>query len=63
MASLRRIRRNSCTGKRRYLTAQEGQEAIFWLNRRRGYQGRMDVYRCRFCNGYHIGHSKGKGRV
>lgn len=58
MASKRRLRRKSCTGKVRHPSADAGHDHIHQLNRTRGYQGRMDVYRCRFCGGYHVGHSK-----
>ena len=59
MASKRRIRRKSCTGKQRHATPAKGHAHIARLHRSKGWQGRMDVYRCRFCNGYHVGHSKG----
>jgi len=59
MASKRRIRRKSCTGKQRHLSAAAGQAHIAHLHRRFGYS-RMDVYRCSFCNGYHVGHAKGR---
>lgn len=61
MASKRRIRRKSCTGKLRHATPAEGQAHITQLHRRFGYS-LMDVYRCRFCSGYHVGHSKGGRR-
>lgn len=59
MASKRRLRRNACTGKHRHATPAEGQAHIAHLHRRFGYSGRMDVYRCRWCNSYHVGHAKG----
>jgi hypothetical protein len=27
------------------------------LHRTKGYQGNMNVYKCVFCGGYHIGHA------
>lgn len=63
MSSKRRIRRKSCTGKIRHLTPEAGWSAVRAMNVRKGYQGRMDVCRCSFCNGYHVGHSKGAGRA
>lgn len=56
MASKRRIRRNSCTGKRRYESASQARAAISGLFRRKGYQGYLQAYPCRFCGGYHFGH-------
>jgi len=58
MASKRRLRRKSCTGKVRHPSDTAGKAHIDQLNRTRGYQGRMDVYRCKFCSGFHVGHSK-----
>ena len=58
MASKRRLRRKSCTGKVRHTSPEAGHDHIGQLNRNKGYQGRMDVYRCRFCSGFHVGHSK-----
>lgn len=58
MSSKRRIRRRSCKSKVRHATVEAGQHAIRQLNRARGYQGRLDVYRCQFCGGFHVGHSK-----
>jgi len=60
VASKRRIRRKSCTGKQRHAAVADGQAHIAQLHRRFRYSGRMDVYRCRFCNGFHVGHSKGQ---
>ena len=60
MSSLRHIRRKSCTGKIRHVSADAARSALGSLFRRRGYQGRMNVYRCRFCNGFHIGHAPRK---
>lgn len=31
--------------------------ALAMLNRSKGYQGRMSAYRCRFCGGFHFGHT------
>lgn len=58
MASKRRLRRNACGGKARHRDAEGGKVAIGILNRTRGYQGQMDVYKCQWCGWYHIGHSK-----
>ncbi len=55
MASKRHVRRKSCGDKVGHLTVQAGFVAIAKLNRR-GPQGLMAVYRCRYCGMYHIGH-------
>lgn len=56
MASKRRIRRQACAGKRRYASSVEGNTAI-WSANRNGYRGYMQVYKCKFCGSYHIGHA------
>lgn len=57
MASKRRIRRKSCGRKQRYENPREAIRAIGSLVRRRGPQGHLQVYRCRFCNAFHFGHA------
>lgn len=57
MASKRRLRRQSCGRKVRHETAQAGLDHIHHLHRSKGFQGPMDVYRCRFCGAFHVGHS------
>ena len=59
MASKRRIRRKACGKKIRYETAKDAGAGRHALNRSKGYQGQMNVYRCPFCGGYHIGHAGG----
>ena len=44
----------------RHETFEQGLAAISDLRRRRGALGGLDVYSCRFCKGYHVGHSKGR---
>ena len=58
MASKRRIRRRSCQSKVRHATPDAAQGAIRRLHAQKGYQGRLDAYRCRFCGGFHVGHSR-----
>ena len=58
MSSKRAIRRRSCKGKVRHLTADAASAAIHHLNMRKGWQGRMNAYRCPFCGGYHVGHAR-----
>ncbi|WP_295377274.1 hypothetical protein [uncultured Pseudacidovorax sp.] len=63
MSSKRRIRRKSCTGKRRFITWEAAIAAIRSLVRARGPQGPLNAYRCQFCNGFHFGHAPGAGRL
>lgn len=61
MASKRRIRRRQCGGKRRHETAAAAEKAmrsVIFSGYRRG--GWLQVYKCRFCNGYHFGHAPKK---
>lgn len=58
MASKRRLRRRSCERKVKHPSAAAASATIKSLHARKGYQGRLDVYRCRFCSSYHIGHGK-----
>ena len=58
MASKRRKRMKSCTGK-----VQHTKDGAFEARRRNkigGGIGQMNVYKCHFCKAYHIGHS-GRG--
>lgn len=57
MSSKRAIRRRACDGKVRHETSWEARKAIRDLNRKRGYQGPMNAYKCKFCGGFHVGHS------
>ncbi|MBS3903582.1 MAG: hypothetical protein KGZ30_04405 [Anaplasmataceae bacterium] len=54
MASKRRIRRNSCTGKKRYETSQQARSAAHHKSLELHHD--IHAYRCHFCSGYHIGH-------
>ena len=56
MASKRRIRRASCTGKVRFDNAQ----AAYAACRRTG--GWIVAYGCKFCGGHHIGHPPARVR-
>lgn len=58
MASKRRIRRRQCDGKKRYATPAEAMvqmQDVIRNGRKKG--GWLNVYRCRFCRGYHFGHA------
>lgn len=54
MASKRRVRRNACTGKVRHRQASHAAYHVKLL-RDKGEQS-IGYYRCRFCNGWHVGH-------
>lgn len=56
VSSKRNQRKRACTHKCRYPTAAAGRLAIWQLNRVT-YLGHMNVYHCKFCQRYHIGHS------
>lgn len=53
MSSKRRLRRNACTGKQRHETIESAQGH----SRRTGHG---KAYRCKFCQGFHIGGPKGR---
>lgn len=61
MSSKRRLRRKACDGKQRHESAAEGLQHIRELRRKDAVQGqhhgRINVYRCKFCKGYHVGHA------
>lgn len=54
MASKRRIRRKSCTGKQRYASELDARRGLFGL--RRAGIGGLVPYRCAFCSAFHVGH-------
>ena len=54
MTSKRRIRRASCTGKVRFDSAHDAQQAAYAACRRSGQW--IVAYGCKFCGGHHIGH-------
>lgn len=57
MSSKRAHRRRSCTGKVRYPDFPGANAAMHRLLRLKGSDGWLQVYRCRFCCGYHFGHA------
>lgn len=62
VSSKRAIRRRSCTGKQRHTSL----EAVFAARRAimrasKAEAGSLNVYRCAFCGGFHVGHRKGSG--
>ena len=65
MASKRGQRRRACTGKRRYDTQDQAFTAMMGLVRKKGNAGvggYMTPYHCRFCHGYHFGHTPARVR-
>ena len=56
MTMLDRARKNSCTRKRAYLVIDRAIEEA----KAQSKDGSFGVYRCRFCNMYHIGHYNGQ---
>jgi hypothetical protein len=64
MSSKRRVRRKQCAAKVRHATAESASIALVKLRRRPDFNGgRLGVYRCRFCKGYHVGHAIGQQPV
>lgn len=56
MASKRRLRRKSCQGKYRHPdkdSAYAARRAVTAQDE--FYKGHMNVYKCKFCKGWHIG--------
>lgn len=58
MSSKRRLRRNACDGKRRFMTVGAALSAIKKLARQNGarHPETLRAYHCRFCHGFHFGH-------
>lgn len=56
MSSKRRLRRNACDGKRRYETQDGAIAGMIRLVRAKKPPGKMAVYKCQFCHGFHFGH-------
>ena len=61
MSSKRRIRRKQCTSKKRYPTQTDAVGEMIGIKKRTGEK--LHSYKCKFCNGWHIGHLKGNNRV
>ena len=65
MASLRAIRRKKCDRKRRHESKEAALTDIMSM-RRHGVASettthKLQVYRCKFCHGYHVGHGGKRG--
>lgn len=61
MSSKRRQRRKACTGKKRHKNREEA-EYHRWLLYQQGSTGSLNVYHCKFCNGWHVGHREGSSK-
>ncbi len=59
MPSRRRIRAKSCESKRRYATSSEAEATARHRRQESGHKD-LDIYPCRFCHGWHIGHTEPK---
>jgi hypothetical protein len=57
MASKRRLRRKSCGSKRRFNTYQEAASAMVRMKIRTKTRDDLHTYACKFCGGYHFGHT------
>jgi hypothetical protein len=53
---LARFKYRSCDGKFKFESRAEGREGLKRMKAAHGYLGSMKVYKCEFCDGYHIGH-------
>ena len=52
----------SCTGKRKFETKSEA-EKVLWAMRRQKVAGPlMGVYKCKHCDGFHLGHKRRFGK-
>jgi hypothetical protein len=61
MSSKRRIRRNSCEGKRRFATQTDAVAAMISFQKR-SKDHTLAAYKCRFGNHWHFGHFRGPNR-
>ena len=58
MSSKRRIRKQSCDGKKQYETQEKAQNSLFRQKRQNILTGWFNVYKCKFCKKFHLGHNK-----
>lgn len=56
-----RTQARACEGKRRYDTKTSAQDHLAALTRKGATRARIQVYKCRYCGGYHVGHKIGSG--
>lgn len=63
MASKRRVRRKQCERKQRFAChddANTAMRSVIFSGKKNG--GWLHIYKCRFCRGYHFGHTKGSSQ-
>lgn len=56
MASKRAVRRRACAMKIRHATEQGAVIHAIELRRKDGADRYLNIYRCQFCRGWHVGH-------
>jgi len=54
MVSKRKIRKKQCTGKKQYMNRPIAWQAVYAMKRKS--QTGLSIYKCSFCNQWHIGH-------
>jgi hypothetical protein len=59
VSSKRRIRRKQCAGKVRHPSRALAEFQRYELVQARLARGPLNVYRCRFCRGFHVGRRSG----
>lgn len=57
MASKRRIRKNACTGKRKFEDKVSALNTMHRVKRETKQTSHMSAYKCKFCGQYHYGHT------
>lgn len=62
MSSKRAVRRRACKGKVRYGTLPDALAEIHRPRSKVGVFEVLNVYRCKFCTGFHVGHMPRKVR-
>lgn len=48
----------SCDGKAKHDSEAKAWRAIAGVTKRRGWDGKMNAYRCGYCGFWHIGHAR-----
>ena len=59
VSSKRRLRRKACQGKVRHPSRALAELQQYELIRARRVRGPLNVYRCLFCKGFHVGRRPG----
>ena len=57
MSSKRRLRRKVCGNKNRYVSTNAARDTIGKLKRQGKLNGIVNIYKCKFCKGWHLGHA------